>query len=223
MREEAGLPAEKPTPQNWLLSEDGVHAELKRWIEWEATYTIKEYEYAIELDDVYTVPGQIQYGDGDFLLEKVGEKTLLVVEVKHIKEGHGRNACAKRTMARKKVRKQALRFARLVGNKYRDYKIVACIYTNECAGLQSWDSVSQTWNPFSLESAAPADAAYNNGGFGLPFEPLAWEDPPAQPAQDLPEDVAKENFKRKDQGHDHDHESEPKPKKCATRLCFAPW
>ena len=30
-------------------------------------------------------------------------------------------------------------------------------------------------------AAAPADAAYNNGGFGQPFEPLAWEDPPAQP------------------------------------------
>lgn len=193
MREEAGLLVEQPTPPNWLRNEDDVHAEFKRWIDWAATYTLKEYEY-------YIVPGQDNCGKGDLLLEKVGEKTLLVVEAKYIKSAKAPGTLPKtlqtsRTKGRKKVREQALRYACLMEKKYPDYNVVACIYTNE-RGLQSWNSVSKNWIPFPLES-----------------EP-----------QDLPEGAAKGNFKRKLRTlYDHDHGTEPKPKKCAVRLCFVPW
>ena len=111
-----------PTPR----SEDDLHAVLKRLFNrMTSTHKVIGHEY-------HVVPGQSQFGVGDFLLEKVGEYTLVVVEVKYIDlASTGHTARVSRTKHRKKVKEQAWRYARHARDKYPGYATAVCVYTNE--------------------------------------------------------------------------------------------
>ena len=127
-RDQAGLVAVQPTPTSLFANENDLHAEMKRLVDRSNRLKVIRYEYNV-------VPRQNQYGVGDFLLKRVGEKTLVVVEVKYINFANaGRNASTSktsRTKNRKKVKEQARKYADLASAKFPAYKILVYIFTNE--------------------------------------------------------------------------------------------
>ena len=55
------------------------------------------------------VPGMSQYGVGDLVFTD-GNENYLVMEVKQLSYGSGRNQCVARRKARRKVEKQAIKY-----------------------------------------------------------------------------------------------------------------
>jgi hypothetical protein len=110
-----------PTPTN----EDELQALFKSKIDQMSTHEVIGHEY-------HVVPGQSHHGVGDFLLKKVGEKRLVVVEVKYIDLARtGPTASTRRTKHRKKVKEQAWRYACHARAKYPGYAITYGTFTNE--------------------------------------------------------------------------------------------
>ena len=100
--------------------EKQLHNKFKKIVNESTKYCVFEHEYSIN------------GGVGDFILKHIKKKRLLVVEVKYIDNySEGKTARVRRNKNRNKVVHQAWRYGKAVKEKYKNYEVVVCIFTNE--------------------------------------------------------------------------------------------
>ena len=75
-----------------------------------------------------------------------GQSKYLIVEVKHITETAGKNACAKRNKSRSKVRAQAKEYGKRFQNQHPDFEVRAKVFTNEIISHPDFEAfLTEEW------------------------------------------------------------------------------